>query len=85
MRLKVRSILILNDLANVFLGRPMAVDLFSFTQNDTKLYSYMSQCVGLMAELDLWTEHLRFLGNTFVRVPSEAFRVSYEIYTGVSS
>lgn len=51
------------------LGQPMAIDLFSFTQKDLRVFSFMSQCVGLMAELDLWTEHLRFLGNGYVCVP----------------
>ncbi|THH33940.1 hypothetical protein EUX98_g262 [Antrodiella citrinella] len=43
---------------NVVKGRPMKIDLFSFTQGDTRVLSFMSQCVGLMAELDIWTEHL---------------------------
>lgn len=44
----------------------MPVDLFSIlTRKDNKRsLSFMSQCVGLMADLDLGTEHLRFLGAT---------------------
>jgi len=48
---------------NAVKGQPMTIDLFSFTQGDNRVLSFMSQCVGLMAELDIWTEHLRFLGS----------------------
>lgn len=49
---------------NVVKGLPMKVDLFSFTQNDTRTISFMSQTVGLMADLDLETEHLRWMGDS---------------------
>jgi len=49
---------------NAAKGKPMPIDLFSVTQQGTRVFSFMSQCVGLMAELDLWTENLRFLGST---------------------
>jgi sphingosine kinase len=45
-------------------GRPMNIDLFSFVQGDKRLFSFMSQCIGLMADLDLGTEHLRWMGDT---------------------
>ncbi|KAH8107107.1 ATP-NAD kinase-like domain-containing protein [Cristinia sonorae] len=48
---------------NAVKGRAIPFDLFSFVQKDTRVFSFFSQCVGLMAELDLWTEHLRFLGS----------------------
>jgi len=52
---------------NAVKGKPMAVDLFSVTQKDKRIFSFFSQCIGLMSELDLGTEHLRFLGsNRFV-------------------
>lgn len=43
----------------------MPIDLCSIlTRKDNKRsLSYMSQCVGLMADLDLGTEHLRFMGS----------------------
>ena len=45
----------------------MAVDVFSIVQDGKRSFSYMSQCLGLMADLDLGTEHLRMLGsNRFV-------------------
>ncbi|CAL1704519.1 unnamed protein product [Somion occarium] len=48
---------------NAIKGKPMPIDLFSVTQNGQRTLSFMSQCIGLMAELDLGTEHLRFMGN----------------------
>ncbi|KAI0322219.1 ATP-NAD kinase-like domain-containing protein [Amylostereum chailletii] len=48
-------------------GRPMPIDLCSVVQNNKRSLSFMSQCTGLMADVDLGTEHLRFLGsNRFV-------------------
>ena len=46
-----------------FSGQPMKVDLLSFTQGNQKRISFMSQTVGLMADLDLETEHLRWMGD----------------------
>ncbi|KAK7693422.1 hypothetical protein QCA50_002990 [Cerrena zonata] len=52
---------------NAIKGKPMPIDLFSVTQDGKRSLSFFSQCIGLMAELDLWTEHLRFMGsNRFV-------------------
>jgi sphingosine kinase len=42
----------------------MQVDLFSFTQDDKRSISFMSQSLGLMADLDIGTEHLRWMGDT---------------------
>jgi sphingosine kinase len=42
----------------------MKVDLFSVTQGSKRSLSYMSQAVGLMADLDLGTENLRWMGDT---------------------
>lgn len=41
----------------------MNIDVCSVTQNDKRVLSYLSQAIGLMAELDLGTEHLRFMGD----------------------
>ncbi len=43
----------------------MSTDVFSVTQGDNRVVSYMSQAIGLMAELDLGTEHLRFMGDKY--------------------
>ncbi|KAG6334830.1 hypothetical protein ID866_4252 [Astraeus odoratus] len=48
---------------NVLKGCPLKVDLFSFTQGDQKRMSFMSQTVGLMADIDIETEHLRWMGD----------------------
>ena len=44
-------------------GQPMKVDLFSFTQGNQKRISFMSQTVGLLADVDIETEHLRWMGD----------------------
>ncbi len=44
----------------------MPTDLFSVTQKNTRYLSFMSQAIGLMSELDLGTEHLRFMGDACV-------------------
>lgn len=41
----------------------MKVDLFSFTQGNQKRISFMSQTIGLMADVDIETEHLRWMGD----------------------
>lgn len=42
----------------------MKIDLFSFTQKGKRNLSFMSQSLGLMADLDLDTEHLRWMGDS---------------------
>jgi len=42
----------------------MKVDLFSFSQGEKRVISFMSQAVGLMADADLGTENLRWMGNS---------------------
>ncbi|KAH9952236.1 ATP-NAD kinase-like domain-containing protein [Amylocystis lapponica] len=49
---------------NAIKGQPIHVDVFSITQGDKRILSFMSQAVGLFADLDLGTEHLRFLGSS---------------------
>jgi len=45
----------------------MAIDLLSILQDEKRSFSFLSQSVGLMADLDLGTEHLRWMGsNRFV-------------------
>lgn len=41
----------------------MKVDVFSLTQNGKRTISFMSQAVGLMADLDIGTENLRWMGD----------------------
>lgn len=42
----------------------MKVDLFSFMQGETRAISFMTQALGLMAELDIGTENWRWMGDT---------------------
>lgn len=43
-------------------GIPMHMDLVSITQGQNRFFSFLSQSVGIIAESDLATENLRFLG-----------------------
>ncbi|RKF61585.1 Sphingoid long chain base kinase 5 [Erysiphe neolycopersici] len=43
-------------------GIPIPMDLVSITQGQNRLFSFLSQSVGIIAESDLATENLRFLG-----------------------
>ena len=36
-----------------YLGTPMKQDILSITQGEKRIFSYMSQTLGLMADLDL--------------------------------
>ncbi|GBE83571.1 ATP-NAD kinase-like domain-containing protein [Sparassis latifolia] len=48
---------------NAVKGQPMSVDLMSVQQNTERVYSFMTQTVGLLADVDLGTENMRFLGS----------------------
>ena len=41
----------------------MKVDAFSLTQSGKRTISFMSQALGLMADLDIGTERLRWMGD----------------------
>ncbi|KAL8669591.1 MAG: hypothetical protein Q9168_005831 [Polycauliona sp. 1 TL-2023] len=45
-------------------GIKASLDLVSITQGDRRTLSFLSQSVGVIAEADLATEHLRWMGNT---------------------
>lgn len=45
-------------------GIPTPLDLISITQGETRTLSFLSQSVGIVAESDLATEHLRWMGET---------------------
>ncbi|KAG9318888.1 ATP-NAD kinase-like domain-containing protein [Chiua virens] len=53
----------LDIMSECFSGQPMKVDLFSFTQGNQKRVSFMSQAVGLSADVDIESEHLRWMGD----------------------
>jgi sphingosine kinase len=44
-------------------GLRTPLDLVSVTQGDRRLLSFLSQSVGIVAETDLATEHLRWMGS----------------------
>jgi sphingosine kinase len=45
-------------------GMPTPLDLASVTHGDKRTISFLSQALGLIAEVDLGTEHLRWMGAT---------------------
>ncbi|KAI0341603.1 hypothetical protein BDW22DRAFT_1429735 [Trametopsis cervina] len=49
---------------NAAKGASMAADVFSVTQGDKRVLSFLSQSVGLMCDIDLGTDNLRFLGSS---------------------
>ena len=48
---------------NAIKGRSMPLDLCSVTQGSSQTFSFLTQAFGLMADLDLGTEHLRFVSS----------------------
>ena len=44
-------------------GAKMPMDLVSVTQGSKRTLSFLSQAVGVIAEVDLGTEHLRWMGD----------------------
>jgi diacylglycerol kinase family enzyme len=46
------------------LGHPMKVDICSFVQDGKRSMSFMSQALGIMADLDVGTDHLRWMGES---------------------
>ena len=47
----------------VIKGLPTPLDLISITQGETRTLSFLSQSVGIVAESDLATENLRWMGG----------------------
>jgi sphingosine kinase len=47
----------------VIKGIPTPLDLISITQGETRTVSFLSQSAGIVAESDLATEHLRWMGG----------------------
>ncbi|KAG6168462.1 hypothetical protein E4U27_007805 [Claviceps purpurea] len=45
-------------------GRVIPLDLISITQGDRRSVSFLSQSLGIVAESDLGTEHLRWMGGS---------------------
>ncbi|KAG9242621.1 sphingoid long chain base kinase-like protein [Calycina marina] len=44
-------------------GIPTPLDLISISQGETRFLSFLSQSLGIVAELDLATEHIRWMGQ----------------------
>ncbi|CAG8595267.1 22507_t:CDS:2 [Dentiscutata erythropus] len=44
-------------------GVPMKIDMCSITQGDKRYFSFMSQTFGVIADCDLGTENLRWMGS----------------------
>ena len=46
---------------NVIKGSPLPMDVLSITQGSNRFYSFMTQAYGLMADVDIGTDHLRYV------------------------
>jgi diacylglycerol kinase family enzyme len=62
----------------------MKVDVFSVTQGGKRSISFMSQTSGLMADLDIGTENLRWMGDArfvfgFIRECKSSFCIPSSI------
>lgn len=73
---------------NAIKGKPMRVDVFSITQGGKRTISFMSQSLGLVADADIGTENLRWMGDTrflvgmlrgIVRFKSCPVQLSYKL------
>lgn len=49
---------------SIIKGIRTPLDLISITQGEERLLSFLSQALGIVAEFDLGTEHLRWMGGT---------------------
>ncbi|KAF9437759.1 sphinganine kinase lcb4 [Entomortierella beljakovae] len=52
-----------NAVLGIIKGRAMPVDLCSVTQGNTRFFSFVLQSFGLIADVDLGSEHLRWMGE----------------------
>ncbi|KAG0362206.1 sphinganine kinase lcb4 [Gamsiella multidivaricata] len=52
-----------NAVLGIIKGRAMPVDLCSVTQGDNRFFSFVLQSFGLIADVDLGSEHLRWMGE----------------------
>lgn len=53
-----------NAVLAILKGRAMPVDLCSVTQGQTRTFSFVLQSFGLIADVDLGSEHLRWMGES---------------------
>ncbi|KAG0233781.1 sphinganine kinase lcb4 [Actinomortierella wolfii] len=61
-------------------GRAMLADLCSVTQGQKRVFSFLSQTFGMIADSDLGTEHLRWMGSarfTYMVIQRMLQRASY--------
>ncbi|KAF9176555.1 sphinganine kinase lcb4, partial [Haplosporangium sp. Z 11] len=52
-----------NAVLGIIKGRAMPVDLCSVTQGQNRFFSFVLQSFGLIADVDLGSEHLRWMGE----------------------
>ncbi|KAG0209453.1 sphinganine kinase lcb4 [Mortierella sp. GBA30] len=54
---------VVNAVLGILKGKAMPVDLCSVTQKDSRVFSFVLQSFGLIADVDLGSEHLRWMGE----------------------
>lgn len=61
-------------------GIPMPVDLMMITQDDTRCLSFLTQAFGTIADADLGTEHLRWMGGTRFLIGTLQYTLAAKTY-----
>ncbi|KAF9355758.1 sphinganine kinase lcb4 [Mortierella sp. NVP85] len=69
-----------NAVLGIIKGRPMPVDLCSVTQGDSRFFSFVLQSFGLIADVDLGSEHLRWMGGARFTVSAVGKLLSQATY-----
>ncbi|KAF9919849.1 sphinganine kinase lcb4 [Linnemannia zychae] len=69
-----------NAVLGVIKGRAMPVDLCSVTQGDERFFSFVLQSFGLVADVDLGTENMRWMGEARFTVAAVGKLVSQQTY-----
>lgn len=61
-------------------GIPMPVDLMMITQDDKQCLSFLTQAFGTIADADLGTEHLRWMGGTRFLIGTLQYTLAAKTY-----
>ncbi|KAF9999685.1 sphinganine kinase lcb4 [Entomortierella chlamydospora] len=70
-----------NAVLGIIKGRAMPVDLCSVTQGNNRFFSFVLQSFGLIADVDLGSEHLRWMGEARFTVSAVGKLLSQATYS----
>ncbi|KAF9389027.1 sphinganine kinase lcb4, partial [Mortierella sp. AD011] len=69
-----------NAVLGIIKGRAMPVDLCSVTQGNNRFFSFVLQSFGLIADVDLGSEHMRWMGEARFTVSAVGKLLSQATY-----